>query len=158
MSQLNREALISRVTEIAESVGRSQGIDVVEVAFLGGGGSRVLRIYIDKPEGVTHADCELISRDVESILDAEDLVPGASYTLEVSSPGIERKLVKPSDYERFAGKKAKISLSEPVDSQKYWEGTLRGLQGNMVTLEPSQGKFVHIPLERVRKANLKFEW
>ena len=72
---------------------RQAGLEVVEVQLLGGGGARVLRIFIDKPEGVTHADCEMISQNVGTILDEEDVIPGAHYTLEVSSPGVERKLI-----------------------------------------------------------------
>ncbi len=158
MAQLNRDAVLAQVTEIAERVGRSEGIEIVEVEFLGGGGSRMLRIYIDKPEGVSHADCELVSHQVGTILDIEDLIPGARYTLEVSSPGVERKLTKPADFQRFTGKKAKIVLADEIENQKYWIGTIRALDGNVVTLEPSEGKFVQIPLDRVRKANLKFEW
>lgn len=158
MAQTSREALIGRVMEIAGRVGQAQGIEVVEVEFLGSGKSRVLRIIIDKPAGVTHGDCEYISQHVGTILDVEDVVPGASYHLEVSSPGVERKLVRPGDYERFAGQKAKIVLTEPVESQKHWEGTLRGLSGNLILLEPSEGRLVQIPLEYVRRANLKFEW
>lgn len=158
MAQISREALVAKVTEIAERVGQPEGIEVVEVDFLGGGKARVLRIIIDKPTGVTHGDCELISHQVGTILDIEDVVPGANYHLEVSSPGVERKLTKPVDYQRFSGQKAKISLIEAVDNQRYWEGTLRGISGNLIALEPSEGRLVHIPLESVRKANLKFEW
>jgi ribosome maturation factor RimP len=158
MEQSNRDTMISRVTEIAERVGRSEGIEIVEVEFLGGGKNRLLRIYIDKPGGVTHGDCELISQQVGTIFDVQDVIPGAGYTLEVSSPGVERKLIKPADYERFAGKKAKIVLTDAIENQKHWEGTIHSFEGNVVTLEPSEGRFVHIPLEKVRKANLKFEW
>src|SRR3954451_11208871 len=118
--------LVNRITEIAEDVGRRAGIEIVELELLGAGKARVLRIYIDKPEGVTHADCELISNQVGAMLDAEDIVPGESYTLEVSSPGLERKLSKPADFQRFAGQRAKLSLSQPVENQRYWEGMLRG--------------------------------
>src|SRR2546428_10560025 len=92
MSDRNREAIAEKVREIAGRVGSSEVVEIVEVLFLGGGGSRILRIFIDKPQGVTHADCEFISQQVGTILDVEDVVPGGSYTLEVSSPGLERKL------------------------------------------------------------------
>ena len=154
----NNSDLVKRITEIAEEVGRRAGIEIVELDLLGGGRARVLRIYIDKPEGVTHADCEMISHQVGAVLDAEDVVPGESYTLEVSSPGVERKLTKPADFERFAGQRAKISLAEPVEEQRHWEGTLRGIEGNRIKIEPSEGRVVEIPLEQVRKANLKFHW
>ncbi len=159
MPQLNRDAVVTRISEIAERVAASLGVEIVEVEFLGGGGSRLLRIYIDKLGGVTHGDCELVSQEVGNILDAENVIPGeAGYTLEVSSPGVERKLTKPGDYERFAGQKAKVVLVEAIGNQKHWEGTIKSLNGNVVTLEPSEGKFVEIPLDKIRKANLKFEW
>jgi len=101
-------AILSKIEAIAERVAQSEGIEIVEVELKGGGKNRFLRISIDRPEGVTHADCELISHQVGTILDVEDVVPGA-YTLEVSSPGVERKLVKYKDFERFTGKKIKVS-------------------------------------------------
>jgi ribosome maturation factor RimP len=159
MAQTSREALISRIAGIAERVARPAGIEVIEVELAGSGRARLLRIYIDRPEGVTHADCELVSDRVGTVLDSEDVIPGGGYQLEVSSPGVERKLMRPSDYERFAGKKAKLVLSEPVDDQKHWEGTLRGLEeGAVVKLEAAAGRMVRVPLASIRKANLKFEW
>src|SRR5438034_679477 len=83
-----------RVREIAERVAASSGLEVVEVELRGGGKARMLRIVIDKPAGVTHEDCANLSREVGTILDVEDAVPGGSYTLEVSSPGLDRKLVR----------------------------------------------------------------
>src|SRR5690349_16310398 len=158
MADQNREAVIQKVQEIAERVGMSEGIEIVDVQLLGGGRSRVLRIFIDRPQGVTHADCEFISQQVGTILDVEDVIPGDSYTLEVSSPGVERKLSKPKDFERFVGKKAKITLREPVENQRHWEGKLAGYSQGIVALEPSEGKIIHFPLAQVQKANLKFEW
>ncbi len=88
----DRTAVVEKVREIAERVASREGMEIVDVQLLGGGGSRVLRIFIDKPQGVSHADCEFISQNVGTILDVEDVVPGSGYTLEVSSPGVERKL------------------------------------------------------------------
>ena len=93
-----------------------------------------------------------------AVLDEEDVVPGEGYTLEVSSPGIERKLSKPRDFERFVGQTAKFLLREPVDNQRRWEGTLAGFSNGVVSLEVSAGKRVQIPLTQVEKANLKFRW
>ena len=152
-----RHEAVSKIEEIARRVGQSEGIEIVGVELKGGGNNRLLRIFIDKPEGVTHADCELISQQVGTILDVEDVVPGR-YTLEVSSPGVERKLSKPGDYERFQGKKAKIVLRDPIDNQRHWEGTLAGLDQGLVSLDLSAGKTIRFPLEQVEKANLKFEW
>src|SRR6266540_5727424 len=105
---MRQQAVLSKIEEIAQRVAQSEGIEVVEVELKGGGRNQLLRISIDKPEGVTHSDCELISHQVGTILDVEDVVPG-HYTLEVSSPGVERKLLKPQDYERFYGRKVKIT-------------------------------------------------
>jgi ribosome maturation factor RimP len=154
----DRTAIVEKVREITERVGADRGLEVVDVQLLGGGGTRVLRIFIDKPEGVTHADCEHISQDVGTILDVEDVIPGGRYTLEVSSPGVERKLSQPREFERFVGHKVKVVLRQPVDNQKHWVGALQSFAEGIITLEPSPGKSVQFPLELVEKANLKFEW
>lgn len=153
-----RQQVSSRIEEVAQRVAESEGLELVEVEVLGGGKARLVRIYIDKPGGVTHSDCELVSDQVGAILDVEDLVPGGSYTLEVSSPGVERKLLKPQDYERFQGKKASITLREPMENQRHWVGTLAGFQDGVITLDAEGGKTVQFRFEQVQKANLKFEW
>jgi len=155
-----RNELIDKVTEIVQRAGQSGGIEAVEVQWLGGGGSRLLRIFIDKPGGVTHGDCEMISQYVGTVLDAENVVAGASYTLEVSSPGLERKLTVPRDFERYTGRKARILLAEPLpsDPRKSWEGTLAGFHDGLIRLQPPKGEPVEIPLDQVQRANLKFDW
>jgi ribosome maturation factor RimP len=158
MAETGREALKERIVEIATNVAMAQGLEVVEVELLGAGKQRVLRIFIDKPEGVSHADCEMVSQKVGHALDELDLVPGENYTLEVSSPGVERKLVKPADFQRFAGQKAKIVMREAVEEQRHWEGVLRGLEGEKVLIEPAAGRLIQIPLAIIKRANLKFEW
>ena len=153
-----REAVASRIEEIAQRVTESEGMELVEVEVKGGGGHRFVRISIDKPAGVSHADCELVSQQVGTILDVEDVVPGGRYTLEVSSPGVERKLLKPADYQRFQGKKAAITLREPIEGRRRWDGTLAGFNEGSVALAVESGKTIHFPFEQVQKANLKFEW
>jgi ribosome maturation factor RimP len=153
-----QERVAAKIEEIAKRVAESEGMELVEVEVKGGGANRFVRISIDKPEGVTHADCELVSHQVGTILDVEDVVSGAHYTLEVSSPGVERKLLKPQDYERFRGKKAKIALRDPVEGRRNWDGTLAGLENGVIALETAPGKTMHFPLTGVQKANLKFEW
>lgn len=157
MATRTRETVVEKVREIAERVGASEGIEIVEVELLGAGRNRMLRIYIDKPQGISHADCERISHDVGTILDIEDVVPGESYTLEVSSPGLERKLSRPRDFERFIGHKVKVVLREPVDNQRRWEGTLAGFANGVVALDAG-GKSIQFDLGQIEKANLKFEW
>jgi ribosome maturation factor RimP len=154
----DRIAVVEKVQEIAGRVGASEGLEIVDVQLLGGGGSRLLRIFIDKPEGVTHADCEFMSLNVGTILDVEDVIPGGRYTLEVSSPGVERKLTRPQEFERFLGHKIKVVLRQAVDGQKHWAGILNSFAEGTITLEPSPGKSVQFPLDQVERANLKFEW
>jgi ribosome maturation factor RimP len=152
------EQVASKIEEIAQRVAQPEGLEVVEVEVKGGGNQRLVRISIDKPAGVTHGDCELVSQQVGTILDVEDVVPGGRYTLEVSSPGVERKLLKPKDYERFQGKKARIALREPRDGRRHWEGTLAGLDNGSIALETEAGTTVRFPFDEIQKANLKFEW
>jgi len=154
----DREEIVAKVTEIAERVGGSEGIEIVDVELLGAGRGRVLRLYIDRPQGVSHGDCEFISQQVGTILDMEDVIPGESYTLEVSSPGLERKLSKPKDFEKFVGQKAKVVLREPVENQRHWEGVLGGISDGIISMQPSAGRVIRFPLSQVKKANLKFEW
>jgi ribosome maturation factor RimP len=152
-----REDVTSKVEEAAERVARSEGLELVEVEIKGQGGARLVRISIDKPAGVTHADCELVSDRLGQILDAEDCISG-HYTLEVSSPGVERKLLKPQDYSRFKGKKAKITVREEVEGRRTWEGILAGFADGVISLETKPGETLRLPFDQVKKANLKFEW
>jgi ribosome maturation factor RimP len=153
-----KEPIASKIEEIARRVAEPDGMEVVEVEVKGGGAHRFVRISIDRPEGVTHGDCEQVSQQVGTILDVEDVVPGGRYTLEVSSPGVERKLLKPQDYERFQGKKAKITLRDPLEGRRNWDGTLAGFENGEVALETEPGKTIRFPLDHIQKANLKFEW
>ncbi len=168
MSLIAKDEIVAKIAEIAERVADPEGIEIVEVQLLGAGRGRLLRIFIDRPltretspdhpHGVSHADCEFISQQVGTILDIEDVIPGDSYTLEVSSPGLERKLSKAKDFERFVGQKAKIMLREPVENQRRWEGRLAGISEGIVLLEPAAGRVIRFPLDQVQKANLKFDW
>ncbi len=166
MADRNREAVTAKVMEIAERVGAREGIEIVDVQMLGGGGARVLRIFIDRATplvdstmpGVTHGDCEYISENVGTILDMEDVIPGQRYTLEVSSPGVERKLTKPRDFERFVGQKIKVTLREPLENSRHWSGTLSSFTEGIIALEHSPGRTLRFPFDQVEKANLKFEW
>ncbi|MEO8662797.1 MAG: ribosome maturation factor RimP [Bryobacteraceae bacterium] len=158
MSSNRQEAAVKAVTEIASGLAQPKGIEIVDVELLGGGKHRVLRVFIDKPQGVTLDDCETISHALSEALDAGDVIPGEAYNLEVSSPGVERKLSKPQHFERFLGQKAKVILRTPVDNQRSWVGTLAGFSDGVVTLEPAPGKSVRFALEQIEKANLKFDW
>lgn len=149
---------LEHVRQIAERVTASQGLELVEVEFRGGGKARLLRLFIDKPGGVTHEDCATVSRELGTILDVEDAVPGGSYTLEVSSPGLDRKLVKPADYERFAGSRLRVTTREPLDGSRHFEGRLQGLREGRVVVETggkkTAARTVEIDLGNIEKANL----
>jgi ribosome maturation factor RimP len=156
----------SKIRDIAERVGATHGVEVVEVELKGGGKARTLRITIDKPEGVTHEDCANVSREVSTILDVEDAVPGSSYTLEVSSPGLDRKLVRQQDFERFTGSLIKVMTREPLNGNRHFEGRLESFAEGRITLEVTSGKKkpkpghapagqkVEIELANVEKANV----
>ena len=126
--------------------------------LLGSGTHRVLRIFIDKESGVTHADCDLVSNLFGTALDEIDIIPCGQYTLEVSSPGVERKLKTLRDFSRFAGKKAKILLREPLEDRRQWEGLLAGIDEDRIVLEPKPGRTIRFALDQVERANLKFDW
>ncbi len=146
---------IKKIRAAAERVARSEGMEVVDVEWKVGK-QRFLRVTIDKPEGISHRDCEVVSQQLSVILDVEDLVPGPRYVLEVSSPGLDRKLLKPADYARFVGRRAKISLHEPVENSKFFEGRLAGYADGMVQIEVN-GRVVSLPFGGIRKANLVVE-
>jgi ribosome maturation factor RimP len=150
--------LIERLTELGEQAAAGTPIEIAEIELRGAGKARLLRVYIDKPGGVTHGDCELISERMGRLLDEQDAVPGESYTLEVSSPGVERKLSKPRDFERVVGQKIRLSVREAIEGQTHFEGKLAGFAGQMLEVEVSPGRLIRVPLERVQRAKLKFEW
>jgi len=164
---------VERVREIADRVAASRGLEVVEIEILGGGKARMLRVFLDKAAagtdplaGVTHEDCANFSREFGTILDVEDVMPG-SYTLEVSSPGLDRKLIKAADFKRFTGSRLKLTTRQPVDSNRHFEGRLESFEDGRLTLDLSvashksrkkmgaaAGEKIEIELANVEKANL----
>ena len=160
---------LEQVREIAKRVTSSSGLELVDVEFRGGGKSRMLRITIDKPAGVTHEDCANVSREVGTILDIEDAVPG-SYLLEVTSPGLDRELSRPVEFERFVGSLIRLTTREPVNGNRHLEGRLESAHQGRITLslQHRQGKGkgkrqqqvaaeaprVEVELANVEKANL----
>ncbi len=176
---------LEKIRAAAERVARSEGLEIVDVEWKVGK-QRFLRVYIDRiPKAaaatvsdaagmigatevvhdpfpkISHSDCERVSQQLSVILDVEDLIPGpAGYTLEVSSPGLDRALKKAGDFERFRGRLAKISTSEPVGEAKFFEGRLAGFADGKVRLElkGKEARTVEVPLEAIRKANLVVEF
>jgi ribosome maturation factor RimP len=155
-----------KIREIAERVAGRQGVELVETELRGGGKARTLKVVIDKPDGVTHEDCANVSRELSVILDVEDAVSGGSYTLEVSSPGLDRKLLKPEDYARFAGSRVKLMTREPVNGNRHFDGRLKSFIAGKLMLETLTGKkkpkpghahprqLVEIDVTNIERANL----
>jgi ribosome maturation factor RimP len=147
---------LDEIRQIAERVASSEGLTLVDVELKGGRMNALLRIYIDKAGGVAHGDCQRMSEQMSAILDVEDPFPG-SYVLEVSSPGLDRKLVKPSDYTHFVGRRARLVLREPVESQKVFEGRLAGLESGRVRLDLGDAGLKELELSNISSARLLVE-
>lgn len=183
---------LDKIRALADRAAASHGFEVVEVEFLGDARHRLLRVFIEKDAkgranlqatetenwklpgnvpldqlaGITVDDCQTFSGDFGTLLDVEDLIPGAKYTLEVSSPGLNRKLQKPEDYERFAGNLVKLRTAEPIDGTQHWQGRIGKVTGEGLELElnasggkkgkapRTAGKSVRIAFSNILKANL----
>jgi ribosome maturation factor RimP len=170
-----------KVREIAARVAKDQGLEIADVEFRGGAGKggRLLRVFIEKagaaeqhgtePDviakyGVTHEDCVAVSREMSLILDVEDVVSGSAYLLEVSSPGLDRKLVKAADFARFAGSRIKVMTREPVENNRHWEGRLEAFGEGRLQLDVTPPKkknkpaperrVIEVELGNVERANL----
>lgn len=126
---------LDKVRAIAERVAADSGLEVVEIELRGGGKSRMLRVFLDKADGLTHEDCANYSREIGTILDVEDAMPGGSYLLEVSSPGLDRKLSKPADFERFQGSLLKLTTREPISGNRHFEGRLQKFENGTLTID-----------------------
>ena len=145
-----------RVQAIADRVAIDHGLELVHAEVAGPENKPIVRIYIDKPNGVTHQDCSEVSLHVGTVLDVEDFIH-ASYVLEVSSPGLERGLYKRADYERFAGKQAKLRTRRAINGQRNFRGRLLGLDGDEAVFEDRTSGRVNIPLDAIAKANLELD-
>ena len=154
-----REVVLSRLKEIVEQSAASLGLEVMQVEMVGGGRHRLLRVTLDKDVegGVSLDECETVSHQVSAVLDAEDLIPGDAYQLEVGSPGIERALNTARDYTRFTGLLAKLVLREPIGKHKTLVGRLAGFADGAVSIIVDDAT-LSVPLDQISKANLKFEW
>lgn len=134
----------------------SEGLHLVDVELKGGNSNQLLRIFIDKAGGVSHADCALVSEQLSAMLDVEDIFPGR-YVLEVSSPGLDRKLTRPSDFTYFVGRRARVVLKEAMGEQKVLEGRLAGFADGRVRIDLGDHGLQEFDLANVRKAQLVVE-
>ncbi len=153
---MGSSAIEERVRTIAENVAIDHGLELVHAEVAGPENKPIVRIFIDKPNGVTHNDCSEVSFQVGTMLDVEDFIH-AAYTLEVSSPGLERGLYKRSDYERFAGSRAKIKSRVAINGQRNFRGRIVGIEGDNVRVEDATSGLVTIPFEAIVKANLEVD-
>ena len=155
---------LERVRDIATRVAAVYGLEIFEITMRRESGGEVLRVVLDRPgpaatpeDSVSIADCEKVSHELSTILDVEDAIPGA-YTLEVSSPGLDRPLRHADDYRRFAGRAAKIVTRQPVNRQTAFAGRIRGIDGENVLFENEGGKEVRLPLNLISRARLDVEF
>lgn len=139
--------------DLLEPAVAAVGCELVGIEYHPSGKHSLLRVYIDKPEGVTVDDCSAVSYQVSGLLDVEDPIPG-HYTLEVSSPGLDRPLFQARDFERFAGQEVKIRLRFPFEGQRNFRGLLQGLQEQQVVIEEQDGKRISLPLDQIEQARL----
>lgn len=150
------DSIAARVHQLAERVAIDHGLELVHSEVAGPENKPIVRIFIDKPQGVTHEDCSEVSTHLGTILDVEDFIH-ASYTLEVSSPGLERGLYKRADFERFAGSNAKMKTRQPVDGQRNFRGRLLGVEGDDVIFDDRTNGRVRVPLEIIKQANIEVD-
>ncbi len=151
------KALIESVERLAKPIVEEFGLELVEAEFATERGHKVLRLYIERPEGsVTLDDCVAVSREFGTALDVEDIVPGR-YSLEVSSPGLDRPLKRPEDYKKAVGKRIKIKTTEPIDGRRNFKATLDAFDGKVLFIVDSEGRRFEIELAAVEKARLEIE-
>jgi ribosome maturation factor RimP len=160
---------LEQIRAIAERVAASRGLEIWDIQSRREAGGHVVRVFIDRPgpaatpeDSVSIEDCEQVNREISTILDVEDPLP-FSYTLEVSSPGLDRPLRGADDYRRFAGRLAKVVVREAVNNQKAFEGRLRGVEsdgveGDRVVLEAPNGRIHHLPLRLITRGRLEVEF
>ena len=157
-------SVVEQVRSVAGRVAASYGLEIFDVQFRREAPGLILRVRIDRPgpaaraeESVSVEDCARVSRDLSAVLDVEDVVPTA-YTLEVSSPGLDRPLRRPDDYRRFAGRIAKIVMRTRIDGQGFFRGRLGGVDGSDVLIDGEDGKTHRVPLGAITRANLEVEF
>jgi ribosome maturation factor RimP len=153
---MDSSSVVERVCHIAEQAAIDHGVELVHAEVAGPEGHPVVRVFIDKPGGVTHKDCSDVSTQIGTVLDVEDFIH-AAYTLEVSSPGLERGLYKLSDFERFAGSAAKLKTRVAINNQRNFRGRIVGTENEQVIFEDRTSGTVTIRFDEIVKANLEVD-
>ena len=161
---MGAETVVEKVRAIAERVAAGYGLEIFDVQFRREAPGMVLRVRIDRPgpaatevESVSVADCANVSRELSALFDVEEVVPTA-YTLEVSSPGLDRPLRGPDDYRRFSGRLAKVVMRGQVDGQGFFRGRIAGVEGQDVLIDADDGRTHRVPLDAITRANLEVEF
>lgn len=148
------EDIISSVKDIAVPILADNNIELVDIEYKMEMGRRVLRFFIDKEGGITLDDCERVSREVSAILDVKDIMPH-SYSLEVSSPGLDRPLVKKDDFLKYKNKKARIKTKTPIQGRRNFSIVIEGVKDEDVIARDSENRILEIPIENIEKARLE---
>ena len=152
-----KRAVVEQIRAMADSIASAEGLELVDAEWKGGSRGGVLRVFIDKTDGVTHADCERVSHQLSAALDVEDLIPGA-YSLEVSSPGLDRKLSRQADFSRFAGRKASVRVREPLRGARSVTGSIESCSSAAVSLRTASGESLQVPFDDIESARLVVEF
>ena len=152
------DATVTRVWELAAPLAEGEGMEIVDIEFRreGGRGERVLRLYLDKQGGPNVDDLSRVSRQLSDLLDEQDAIEGA-YTLEVSSPGINRPLKRPEHFARFVGKRIRVRTREMINGRRSFLGILKGVEENKITLG-QEGQQYEIPFSVIEKSNYEHDW
>ena len=153
---MQRDPIVDRIDKIAAQAAKDNGVEFVHSEIVGSKRNMTVRIYIDKPGGVTLEDCSIVSRAIEDVIDADDFIP-TPYVLEVSSPGLERPLFTIEDFQKFVGKKAKVKTSESFNGQANFNGRIEAVEDSEIVFDDKTNGTVRIPFDKVAKANLKVD-
>lgn len=152
-----KNSIDETIRELTANVAEANDVELVHTETLGEKKNLTIRVFIDKPGGITHEDCTKVSRGIEEVLDKGELIP-TTYLLEVSSPGLERGLYSLNDFKKFSGSLAKVKTEAPIDGQKNFRGRIAGVEGEEIIFEDkTRGGSLKIPYSLVAKANLEID-
>ena len=153
---MDKLSITEKVNEIAEKAATKNHLELVRAEVVGSAKEPIVRIYIDKPEGITHDDCSKVSHEVGAVLDTQDFI-SQEYTLEVSSPGLERELYSLKDFEKFTGSLAKVRTKYAIDKQRNFRGKIKAVENDEIVFDDKTNGEVRFPYEAVAKANLEID-
>jgi ribosome maturation factor RimP len=150
-----QQETLDKITLLARPIAQESSLELVDIEFRPSGKRWLLRVYIDRGEGVTIADCERVSRELDRVLDVEEVIDHP-YTLEVSSPGLTRQLKKREDFERYKGRTCRIITALAIEGRNDFKGKIVEVAGDDVEVNDEKGGH-RIPLSAIKRANLEFE-